>query len=84
MTRIQRLILFFIPARHRAAAEAESRAWRYTCEACGHARSVWELGGIRWKAAGQPVTRTRCPTCGTAGLYTLRKHPERQTGAEPE
>ncbi len=22
------------------------------CETCGDERSIWELGGIRWKAAG--------------------------------
>lgn len=75
MTILQRFILAFIPARHRAEAEAETRAWHYTCEACGHARSVWDLGGIRWKATGQSVTRTRCPACGTTGFHTLKKHP---------
>lgn len=75
MTILQRLILAFIPARHRAEAEAETRAWHYTCEACGHARSVWDLGGIRWKATGQSVTRTRCPACGTIGFHTLKKQP---------
>ncbi len=73
MTLLQRVILFFIPARHRADAEAETRAWHYTCDTCGHARSVWDLGGIRWKASGAAVTRAKCPACGTVGMHTLNK-----------
>lgn len=73
MTLLQRLLLFFIPASKRAEAEAESRAWHLTCETCHHARSVWDLGGIRWKASGESATRTRCPACGTTGFHTLEK-----------
>ncbi|MFN4225532.1 MAG: hypothetical protein ACK4HR_04385 [Hyphomonas sp.] len=80
MTLLQRLILAFIPAARRAGAEAETRAWHYTCEACGHARSVWGLGGVRWKASSISVTRTRCPACGTTGFHTLKKHPAPLSG----
>ncbi len=74
MTGLQRVILFFIPGRRRAEAEAESRAWHLVCDACGHARSVWDLGGVRWKASGNPVTRTRCAACRAVGLHTLTRH----------
>jgi hypothetical protein len=43
--------------------EAESRQWLAECP-CGSSRSIWELGGIRWKAAGQPRKLLRCPKCG--------------------
>ena len=33
--------------------ERHSRSWRMTCP-CGHSTSVWERGGIRWYAAGEP------------------------------
>lgn len=73
MTLLQRLILAFLPAAKRAAAEAETRAWHYTCETCGHARSVWDLGGIRWKAKGRRTTRALCPACKLRGPHHLEK-----------
>lgn len=41
----------------------DSEAWKLVCP-CGHARSYWEIGGIRWKAQGNPRTLLRCPACG--------------------
>lgn len=43
--------------------ERESREWKMVCP-CGRAISVWDAGGIRWKAAGNPVRLARCPRCG--------------------
>jgi Zn finger protein HypA/HybF involved in hydrogenase expression len=44
---------------------AESEAWRLRCSVCGATRSVWEAGGIRWKAAAvNKQTRAHCPHCG--------------------
>jgi hypothetical protein len=46
------------------AMEAESRGWMVQCPKCGAERSVWEMGGIRYKAAGSPRWYRRCPGCG--------------------
>ena len=35
----------------------------HTCP-CGHARSAWDLGGIRWGAASNPHRLLKCPSCG--------------------
>jgi hypothetical protein len=50
-----------------AAMEAESRAWMMQCPHCGFERSVWDAGGIRYKAAGSPRWYQRCASCGRRG-----------------
>jgi hypothetical protein len=53
--------------------EAESRAWKARCEVCRSERSVWDLGGIRWKAAGNPRRRLPCGNCGRVTWQVLGK-----------
>lgn len=50
--------------------ERESRAWMMRCEACGFEKSVWDFGGIRWKAAGAPRRRAWCENCLTGSWHT--------------
>ena len=59
-----------------AAAEAESRAWLVTCPNCGFSRSVWDLGGVRYKAAGTARRAMRCPQCGQTGWHLVHKGPD--------
>jgi DNA-directed RNA polymerase subunit RPC12/RpoP len=47
-----------------AEMEAESRTWMVRCRKCGTERSIWDMGGIRYKAAGKPKRLIRCTTCG--------------------
>ena len=48
-----------------AAMARESRHWKAECPNCrADTTSVWGMGGIRYKAAGQPRRRARCPRCG--------------------
>jgi DNA-directed RNA polymerase subunit RPC12/RpoP len=72
MSFIQRLFTRIFPRRWAESMEAESRAWMLRCP-CGFRRSIWELGGIRWKAAGNKRILRRCPQCGTTGWHTLTK-----------
>jgi hypothetical protein len=60
---VQKLIIAIVPRSWAASMQAESRAWMARCEECGLARSIWELGGIRWRAAGNPRRRLPCPQC---------------------
>ena len=55
--------------------EAESRTWMLRCPSCGHERSYWEIGGIRWKAASaNKWVWMRCPACGKfAGHRVYRR-----------
>jgi ribosomal protein S27E len=73
MSRTQRFFTRFAGAETAAAMEAHSRAWLVRCPNCGHERSIWELGGIRYKAAGNPRLRLTCPKCGKAGWHEVHK-----------
>jgi transposase-like protein len=70
---VQRMVKAVSSAERFAAMEAESRAWRATCPNCGHARSIWELGGIRAGAAGKPRQLMRCPACGARGWHSIER-----------
>lgn len=69
---LQRFLLSILPASWAESMERDSRAWQAVCS-CGHKRSIWELGGIRWKAAGNPRRRMHCPQCETTSWHTVVK-----------
>ena len=71
MNTIQRIAKRLLP-KHAAAMEAESREWRVRC-VCGHDRSIWDLGGIRYKAAGNPRKLMKCPACGKRCWHTVSR-----------
>ncbi|MFM7750427.1 MAG: hypothetical protein ACKOTF_08675 [Opitutaceae bacterium] len=72
MNGLRNLILRLIPGRWARAMESESRLWRSRCD-CGHDWSVWDEGGIRWGAAGEPRRLRRCPACQRVAWRKLRK-----------
>ena len=61
-----------------AAMQRESRLWKALCPHCGADTPLWEMGGVRYKALGEPRKRMRCPSCGRTGW--LRIH---WTGGDP-
>jgi predicted RNA-binding Zn-ribbon protein involved in translation (DUF1610 family) len=63
-----------------ARMEADSRMWMVQCPNCGYERSIWELGGIRYKAAGNPRRLMRCPNCGQIRWHKIY----RREGPAPE
>jgi hypothetical protein len=62
MPSLRELILRVVSPATAARMEADSRSWRIRCPD-GHERSMWEAGGIRWKAAGSPRKLIYCPDC---------------------
>jgi DNA-directed RNA polymerase subunit RPC12/RpoP len=56
------------------AMETESRRWMVQCEHCRHERSIWELGGIRWKAKGTRRMFHACPNCGQKRWHMVYKN----------
>lgn len=62
---LQQMIVTLVPTRWAEQMEAESRSWMAQCVRCNREQSIWELGGIRWKASGEPVRWLHCPACGT-------------------
>lgn len=59
----------------KASIEAESRDWMVRCRACGFERSLWDLGGLRWKAKGTTWTLGRCPACRQWGFHKIYRRP---------
>lgn len=47
----------------RADAERHSRLWMADCKACGRSFSIWDLGGVRYRAYGRPWKYVACPYC---------------------
>lgn len=70
MSSFQKFLVAVLPRRWAASMEANSRAWLARC-ACGHARSIWELGGVRWAGSGHPRRYLKCPACGEASWHTV-------------
>ena len=54
MNGLQRFILAIVPRRLGQAMEKESRLWVMVCLECGKETSIWDAGGIRFLAAGNP------------------------------
>ena len=51
----------------------ESMAWTMQCSNCKHEASIWSLGGIRWKAAGNPKVSKLCMSCGQRNWHVIYK-----------
>lgn len=54
-----------------ARVEAESRQWMVSCLKCGDEISVWESGGIRYKARGTVYRMGKCRRCGQTGRLKI-------------
>lgn len=72
MTFVQKLSRALLPKSWGDSIEAESRRWTLQCP-CGHEISVWDAGGIRWKAVGKPYRYWPCPECGWTWHRTYLK-----------
>jgi hypothetical protein len=81
MSALQKFIVSIVPEKWARSMEAESRLWMIRC-GCGYGRSVWEMGGIRWKGGGRPRTFLRCPQCGQRSWHRVEKSaaPEAENG----
>ena len=54
--------------------ELESRQWMMQCSECRHEISVWDYGGMRYRARGTVYRLGRCPGCGKIGMLRVYKH----------
>jgi uncharacterized protein with PIN domain len=62
MNRLQKFFTNLFPAQA-AFMEAESRQWFLKCLRCDSEISIWDLGGIKWKAKGNSRNYMKCPKC---------------------
>jgi ribosomal protein S27E len=72
MSFIQKFMTSIVPRSLAQSIEAQSRAWMAKCGTCGEERSIWDHGGIRWGAAGNPRRRLRCSRCARVTWQQLR------------
>ncbi|MBE2202213.1 MAG: hypothetical protein IAE79_26625 [Anaerolinea sp.] len=63
MNKLQAFFVKMMPAAWAREMEAESRQWMVRCT-CGFERSVWDSGGMRWKAHAARRQYRLCPQCG--------------------
>ena len=81
MSSLQKLLVRILPRRWAESMEADSRLWMMRCS-CGCARSIWELGGIRWKASqSSTFSFMKCPQCGKRSWHKLVR--DAQATSEP-
>lgn len=60
-----------------AAIERESRQWIMQCPQ-GHEQSVWDAGGIRYRAAGNPQRVAWCPKCKRLAWHRIYWQADRE------
>ena len=82
MSSIQKFFAAVLPRSSAESMTADSRSWMVRCP-CGFARSVWELGGIRGKAAGKTHWFKSCPQCGQRSWHRVSRQRADATPAPP-
>lgn len=78
MSRIQKLMSAILPRKWVADMEAESRSWILHCEKCGFEQSIWDIGGIRWKATPKKKILWRCTNCHQWSWHGLTRRQQEQ------
>lgn len=71
LTRIQKIVKFFSSKEKFAAIEKETKEWKFTCSSCSTTHNFWELGGVRYKAKGEPMVRIKCPNCSETAMQKV-------------
>lgn len=68
----QKMVKFFSSASLFEKMMEDSKRYRFTCR-CGKESSIWDIGGIRYKAVGKPTTGVKCPHCRKFGMHKIYK-----------
>ena len=76
MTGVQKFFCNILPGKWFEDMKSESMRWHYRCLTCGATKSVWDAGGIRWKAASykkrQLVSCSHCHAMKWAAVEKLQ------------
>ena len=67
-----RFLKFILPAKAFAAVRTGTKQWFSECP-CGHKLDLWDAGGVRYMAAGEPRQFGRCSACGKTTMHKIRK-----------
>ena len=60
-------------ADRKEAIKKESMQWGFICKECKERSSIWEAGGMRYKAKGEPRIYIKCPKCGVKAMQKVTK-----------
>ncbi|MFC1735583.1 hypothetical protein ACFL1X_05660 [Candidatus Hydrogenedentota bacterium] len=79
MAAAHKFLKFILPNRAFEAVKAGTRQWLMECK-CGNKRDVWDEGGVRYKAVGEPRQYHLCPKCGKGTWHKIRKKTTAEKG----
>lgn len=71
MSILQYILKKCTPNRFFKKFRSQSEQWYIICPHCKFERSVWEMGGIRFIAYGNPRWYWRCDNCGRHAWHIL-------------
>jgi len=72
MMAARNIFMWFLGPKGRANAEWESRHWLAECPNCHTQTSIWDLGGMRYKASGDGSwAGYTCRACGKWGMHHI-------------
>lgn len=69
----QRIVKFFVSKTKFEAMQQESEKWKFKCEECQKETSIWDIGGIRYKAKGNLKMKIKCSNCGKISSCEIQK-----------
>ncbi len=69
----QKIVKFFSSDSKFEKIMNESKRYQFDCS-CGKTSSIWDIGGIRYKAYGKPTTLVKCPHCAKIGMRQIYKN----------
>ena len=71
---IQAFFLRVLPQRVAQDMKSESEAYRGHCKNCDREFSIWDAGGIRYKASNaKKHSSARCPLCKTVQMVRFER-----------
>ena len=70
-SRIQKFVGLFVSKRKKEVIKQESNRWGFVCASCGQRTGIWDAGGIRYKAKGNPSVYMKCPKCGKGAMQEI-------------
>ena len=70
---MQRWLVTLLPKSWAESMEKESKEWKVICP-CGAKDTIWDIGGIRWKArAHKKTSYVVCRTCGEGAWMIVKR-----------
>ena len=69
----QKIAKWFSSAKMFEKLKEESMRYYFVCSSCNKESNIWEIGGIKYKAAGKPLTGIKCPHCGKFAMQKILK-----------